>query len=214
MEVGNRQEPNNSNNAHPVNEEGGKWELSKYLEHQGEWLERARGNLMVVATVLATISFQVAINPPGGVWQQDDGCGPTGDNCTRIAGTSVLENSKFGSKDAIFHDLLTNCIVSFTFSMATIYFLLLGVSLRSKLVAFLIFSMMGSAVGVTVQAFKLSVRLVHSDNSSIRSRMLIYDWFWLVSTACYTAQCPALEKGRTAARDLPASHPRPLLEIF
>ncbi|XP_010552234.1 PREDICTED: uncharacterized protein LOC104822653 [Tarenaya hassleriana] len=154
-----------------------KWLFTKYLEHQGEWLEISRGNLLVVATVLATISFQVAVNPPGGVWQQDDGCGPAGHNCTRIAGTSVLENSKFGSKDAIFHELVTLCMVSFTLSMATIYILLLGFSFRSKLVAILVFGMMGAAVATMVVVFKHSLKLIHSNNASIQSRLLIYDWF-------------------------------------
>ncbi|CAJ1950853.1 unnamed protein product [Sphenostylis stenocarpa] len=33
------------------------------------WMEDKRGSLMVVATVIATMTFQIAINPPGGVWQ-------------------------------------------------------------------------------------------------------------------------------------------------
>ncbi|XWS18839.1 hypothetical protein CRYUN_Cryun32bG0079500 [Craigia yunnanensis] len=42
-----------------------------YLKHQSNWVEEMHGTLMRVATLTATISFQVAISPPGGVWQQD-----------------------------------------------------------------------------------------------------------------------------------------------
>ncbi|KAK8608329.1 hypothetical protein V6N13_023755 [Hibiscus sabdariffa] len=43
---------------------------NKYLKHQGNWIEEMQGSLMLVATLTATISFQVAFSPPGGVWQQ------------------------------------------------------------------------------------------------------------------------------------------------
>ena len=34
---------------------------------EGEWLKDMRGNLAMVATVIATVTFQVCLNPPGGV---------------------------------------------------------------------------------------------------------------------------------------------------
>lgn len=51
-------------------EESSEWFI-KYLNRQGDWLEKTRGNLMVAATVIAGMSFQVMANPPGGVWQSD-----------------------------------------------------------------------------------------------------------------------------------------------
>ncbi|TKY64310.1 hypothetical protein E2542_SST14203 [Spatholobus suberectus] len=36
-------------------------------QNQNEWLKDMRGNLSLVATVISTMTFQVAINPPGGV---------------------------------------------------------------------------------------------------------------------------------------------------
>ncbi|XP_059638976.1 ankyrin repeat-containing protein At5g02620-like [Cornus florida] len=41
----------------------------KYLKNDSNWLEVGRGNLMVVATVTGTISFQARLDPPGSVWQ-------------------------------------------------------------------------------------------------------------------------------------------------
>lgn len=39
-------------------------------DKHGEWSEEARGSIMVVATVISTMTFRAAINPPGGVWQE------------------------------------------------------------------------------------------------------------------------------------------------
>lgn len=43
--------------------------LRKWLtsEDKNEWLKDMRGMLIVVATVIATLTFQVALNPPGGI---------------------------------------------------------------------------------------------------------------------------------------------------
>ncbi|XP_022714539.1 ankyrin repeat-containing protein ITN1-like [Durio zibethinus] len=41
---------------------------NKFLKHQGDWVAEMQGSLMLVATLTATISFQVAFSPPGGVW--------------------------------------------------------------------------------------------------------------------------------------------------
>jgi hypothetical protein len=66
-------------------------QFSRYENNQGNWMEQMRGSLMVVATVIASLTFQIAINPPGGVWQSNtntqDGCAP---DQTCKAGTSVI----------------------------------------------------------------------------------------------------------------------------
>ncbi|KAK4269117.1 hypothetical protein QN277_022315 [Acacia crassicarpa] len=41
-----------------------------WLRHGDEWLEEMRGNLSLVSTVIATITFQALINPPGSFIQQ------------------------------------------------------------------------------------------------------------------------------------------------
>lgn len=43
-------------------------------ENKNEWLDQMRGNMSIVAIFIATITFQMAINPPGGVRPiKDDG---------------------------------------------------------------------------------------------------------------------------------------------
>ncbi|CAL0310795.1 unnamed protein product [Lupinus luteus] len=55
--------------------EGRNWswnrQLTRYQNYLSEWMEQMRGSLMLVATVIAIVSFQIAINPPGSVWQSD-----------------------------------------------------------------------------------------------------------------------------------------------
>ncbi|KAL5559496.1 hypothetical protein UlMin_035707 [Ulmus minor] len=38
---------------------------------QIDWLGRKRSSLMIVASLIATVAYQAAITPPGGVWQDD-----------------------------------------------------------------------------------------------------------------------------------------------
>ncbi|RYR74990.1 hypothetical protein Ahy_A02g009701 [Arachis hypogaea] len=38
----------------------------------GEWLKEIRGNLAMVATMIASMTFQIGLNPPGGVVQNSD----------------------------------------------------------------------------------------------------------------------------------------------
>ena len=85
--IGNQEEPHQSRRRK-------RWKTcwSKYLNYQGNWIEETRGTLMVVATVIATMTFQSTISPPGGVWQENTKYG--GFNCTTYgtceAGTAVL----------------------------------------------------------------------------------------------------------------------------
>ncbi|PQM38505.1 uncharacterized protein Pyn_13835 [Prunus yedoensis var. nudiflora] len=44
----------------------------KQLKYPKKWLEESRGILMVVATVISTMTFQAVVNPPGGVWQENN----------------------------------------------------------------------------------------------------------------------------------------------
>ncbi|KAF3450558.1 hypothetical protein FNV43_RR06647 [Rhamnella rubrinervis] len=76
---------------------------SRKLNYKGDWVQDIHGSLMVVSTVISTMTFQTAINPPGGVWQENK-TSTIGDNtkdrhnnpfdCSEddvcVAGTSVL----------------------------------------------------------------------------------------------------------------------------
>ncbi|CAA7032365.1 unnamed protein product [Microthlaspi erraticum] len=112
-------------------EESSEW-FVEYIKRQGDWLEKTRGNLMVAATVIASMSFQVMVNPPGGVWQGDP-C-PSRDQagnvqvCAAKAGTSVLEDDH--SKRGLYIGMVISSMVSFTASMSLILLVISGLRLR------------------------------------------------------------------------------------
>ncbi|KAL1222433.1 hypothetical protein V5N11_003696 [Cardamine amara subsp. amara] len=113
--------------------ESSEW-FVKYLNHQGDWLEKTRGNLMVVATVIAAMSFQAMVTPPGGVWQSDDcssgnqtGTVPV---CKAKAGTAVFEHES--SKRVAYLGMVISCTVSFSASMSLILLVISGLWLRYK----------------------------------------------------------------------------------
>ncbi|XP_075665076.1 uncharacterized protein LOC142634675 [Castanea sativa] len=121
-----------------------KWwkKLLKHLRDKGDWINESRGTLMVVATVITTITFQPAINPPGGVWQTDvrdshQASGCSQDNICE-AGTSVIAYKR---ENEYFTFMI--CItVSFSASLCIIFLLISGFPLRNKVcMGFLTLSM-------------------------------------------------------------------------
>ncbi|KDP40728.1 hypothetical protein JCGZ_24727 [Jatropha curcas] len=68
--------------------------IEKCIKHLQYNVEETRGALMIVATVIATMTFQAAMNPPGGGWQQDFVDVSGGSACSKSniceAGTLVL----------------------------------------------------------------------------------------------------------------------------
>jgi len=87
---------------------------------------------MVTATVIAGMSFQVMVNPPGGVWQSDN-CSfgnqtGTAPFCKGRAGTAVLEYES--SKRIAYIGMIISSTVSFSTSMSLILLVISGIRLR------------------------------------------------------------------------------------
>ncbi|XP_010487177.1 PREDICTED: uncharacterized protein LOC104765197 [Camelina sativa] len=105
--------------------------FAKYLNRQSDWLEKTRGNLMVTATVIAGMSFQVMVSPPGGVWQSDNcsfGNQTGAPVCKGKAGTAVLEYES--SKRQAYLGMVISSTVSFSASMSLILLVISGLRLR------------------------------------------------------------------------------------
>jgi len=143
------------------------------------WMEEKRGSLMVVATVIATMTFQIAINPPGGVWQSNSdasqGCAP-GKICQ--AGTSVLA---FGSNNqrVKYEIFILLCTLSFSASLTTIILLICGISLRNKLVMWFLTTLMFISVVCTAGAYAICIWMIlYPLDEVVRRITLFYAIFW------------------------------------
>ncbi|KAI8525331.1 hypothetical protein RHMOL_Rhmol13G0222500 [Rhododendron molle] len=86
----------------------------------GDWLTKKRDSLMVVASLIATMAFQAAVNPPGGVWQQDSN--------TYRAGEAVMA---YNYQDSYPYFLRFNTI-GFVASLSTILLLISGLKFKNK----------------------------------------------------------------------------------
>ncbi|XP_062097773.1 ankyrin repeat-containing protein BDA1-like [Humulus lupulus] len=97
---------------------------------QVDWLGRRRSSLMVVASLIATVAFQAAISPPGGVWQEDylvDSDGKPVED-PHNAGKSVMADSypfQYGQF------MIMNTI-AFLSSLSIILLLVSGLPLRQR----------------------------------------------------------------------------------
>ncbi|KAL2337910.1 hypothetical protein Fmac_012356 [Flemingia macrophylla] len=148
--------------------------------HDGQnWLEERRGSLMVVATVIATMTFQIAINPPGGVWQSK---ADSGQGCARNkpcdAGTSVLAsgNNELRLKYEMF---ILLCTVSFSASLTTILLLICGISLRNIFIMWFLVIVMFISVICTAGAYVICILMVLKPvDKTINYITIYYAYFW------------------------------------
>ncbi|KVH88521.1 ankyrin repeat-containing protein ITN1-like [Cynara cardunculus var. scolymus] len=85
-----------------------------------DWLDKKRNTLMVVASFIATMAFQVGTNPPSGVWQEDnpDASPP------RNAGYAVMANNH----PVLHHIFLVSNTVGFLSTLSIILLLISGLS--------------------------------------------------------------------------------------
>lgn len=120
-------------------------------ENKNNWAEEIRGNLLVAATVIATLSFQAGLNPPGGVWQDSNNNG-------HIAGTSIMAST---DTNAYFNFVSFNT-VALASSSCIILLMVSGFPLNSKaLMAILMLAMTSTIVFIWV-TYSLSVLSVSS----------------------------------------------------
>lgn len=144
--IASQEQPNQSTNQEHPNERRKTWEnfWSKYLQFQGNWIEETRGTLMLVATVIATMTFQSAISPPGGVWQENTLTG--GLNCTTYglceAGTAVLAYAWPHE----FIKFMTYNTISFFWSLGVVLLLISGFPLKNKVMMWVLTFAMTVAV--------------------------------------------------------------------
>jgi hypothetical protein len=134
--------------------------LSKHWKQQGNWMEETRGTLMIVATVIATMTFQAGISPPGGVWQQNTSNSTEGSHCTQgnicEAGKAVLSYSYIN----IYLWFLYFNTTSFFASTCVILLVIIGFPIRSKSFIWLLMSAMNISITSMMLTYTRALVLV------------------------------------------------------
>lgn len=153
----------------------------KLMKYKSDNYENIRGNLIVVATLIAAMSFQVATNPPGGDWkndvanQKDQNCTNGVVNC--IFGTSINE---YTHNKLIFFSTL-----SFSASLSIILWLISGVPLRNRVsVGILLIGMWATVLFVAATYyFYIGLALPHDSQDQYDQVFdfisVWYFWLWL-----------------------------------
>ncbi|KAL9463732.1 hypothetical protein AB3S75_001526 [Citrus x aurantiifolia] len=154
--------------------------LRQLFKFDSDRYEKTRGNLMVVATLIATMSFQVAVNPPGGFWQTDtkadEGC-PNGQPICK-AGTAV-QAYKTTNDYRIFIACST---VSFSASMGIMLLLISGVPLKNKVSVGILILGMFISVFFAAATYMMSIGFVKAPHDKRFFDSLVgnyYVRFWV-----------------------------------
>ncbi|CAJ1950849.1 unnamed protein product [Sphenostylis stenocarpa] len=147
--------------------------VGNWLTHKDKdkWLKNIRGNLSLVATVIATITFQSALNPPGGVRPAKDGgedlvCPANGSPCP---GESVLA---YTTKDEYSWFLIwnTTCFLS---SSAVCLLLVSGFPLNHRFFTWLL------SVGMCITITSLTLTYMYG------AQMVTPDPVWAASNSMF-----------------------------
>ncbi|XP_022724318.1 ankyrin repeat-containing protein ITN1-like [Durio zibethinus] len=154
-----------------------------YFKHRSDWVEEMQGTLMLVATLTATISFQVATNPPGGVWQQDYTNTTAGMfNCSKdygkcVAGTAVLAYVFPGN----YLVLTIVAIISFIASLSVVLLAISGLPLKNKLCTWLMTIAMIIAITFVLLTLVGAIVVVTPDHifSTIAEALDVTEIIWI-----------------------------------
>ncbi|KAJ0076458.1 hypothetical protein Patl1_33600 [Pistacia atlantica] len=148
----------------------------RVMKFKSNKYENIRGNLIVVATLIATMSFQVATNPPGGDWKSDI----TNQNCTTGAVNCIFETSmgEYTHDKLVFFSAL-----SFSASLSIILWLISGVPLKNRVSVGILLIGMWATVLFVADTYYLYISLaVPHDSQGQYDHVFdfISDWyFWL-----------------------------------
>ncbi|KAJ0030250.1 hypothetical protein Pint_14363 [Pistacia integerrima] len=99
--------------------------IEKSVEKKDDWLKEMNNALMVVASLIATVTFQAGLNPPGGVWQDtkqvQDGA-PTSEP-NHEAGESIMADTSLFYSSTLFNLFFTSNTIGFVASLCIILLL-------------------------------------------------------------------------------------------
>ncbi|KAG6581824.1 hypothetical protein SDJN03_21826, partial [Cucurbita argyrosperma subsp. sororia] len=170
------------------NQKRGRWEIWKNsLKYKGDWLQEVQGTLMLVATVIAIVTFQGAIDPPGGIWQRDvlTNCRwKQGTEVHAQAGTAIMACK---SLQIYIRYFMANSI-SFLASVSVILLIVSGFPLKNRVFGGLLTLAMCVAVACLAYAYVCGFAMV-SANQTSQSYLLVLLRVWYGIVGLVTLCC-------------------------
>ncbi|KAH6826286.1 hypothetical protein C2S53_012247 [Perilla frutescens var. hirtella] len=178
-----------SNNNTPLidhkNQNNNSW--GGLMKQHSEWLEQTKSTLMIVAVLIATMAFQVGVNPPGGVWQEnkllDSQGNPVPDPQT--AGESVLAKNY----PALYDRFYIANTTSFVASLSIILLLISGLPLRRRFFMWILIVITWIAITALALCYAIAVYVVTPGANVVKGEepivwvilIVIYGWLILMA---------------------------------
>ncbi|KAL3833019.1 hypothetical protein ACJIZ3_007755 [Penstemon smallii] len=148
--------------------------------NQDDWLDKKRSALMVVASLIATMAFQVGVQPPAGVWDDK--------NTNDSQGNSVFNPNEVRHNINIFYTYLKRHAqfymintISFIASLSIILLLMSGLPLKSRFFMWILMVITWVAITAIALSYTISVILLtpSKDENSIGILIGITVFVWL-----------------------------------
>ncbi|XP_015902799.2 ankyrin repeat-containing protein ITN1-like [Ziziphus jujuba] len=131
--------------------------LKQFMKYEGDTsLKDRNSGLMVGATVIATMAFQIVVNPPGGVWQEDKEKGSAG--CAAEVKCHA-GNAVFGYSYG-YLSLVNYNAGAFLTSLSIILLLISGIPLQYKFCMWLLTVAMCLTLTFVTLTFEEAVKLI------------------------------------------------------
>ncbi|KAL0394206.1 UNVERIFIED_CONTAM: hypothetical protein Slati_4386800 [Sesamum latifolium] len=125
------------------------------VKQPDDWLEKKRSALMVVASLIATMAFQVGVNPPSGVWQDDNTIDSQGNPVSdpHKAGFSVLAHNQ----PHVYTGFYTVNTTSFIASLSIILLLMSGLPIRRRFFMWILMVITWLAITAIALTYTVSI---------------------------------------------------------
>ncbi|XVF88849.1 hypothetical protein PTKIN_Ptkin19aG0083800 [Pterospermum kingtungense] len=129
-----------------------------------DWLARKRSALMVVASLIATVAFQAAITPPGGVWQADESVDENGNPLKYPikAGTAVMAYSQ----EIEYGQFMIFNTLAFLASLSIILLLVSGLPIKRRRWMWIQMVIMWIAITAQVITYFIALRHMSPDTAA------------------------------------------------
>ncbi|EOY31173.1 Ankyrin repeat family protein, putative [Theobroma cacao] len=150
------------------------------INSNADWLERKRGTLMLVASLLATLAFQVGVNPPSGVWQDTS---PSDSSSMAKSPRFSIMADTYPGRYTLF--LIANT-TGFMASLSIILLLISGLTLRHRFFMWILMNVMWVAITAMAVTYTMSVLAVtpnladHPGSALIKFRHAVSVWILMM----------------------------------